>query len=87
MLVRRSDGRGVALSAVAYEMSIEVLDGDFPAELWMEARGDVLVEVALQLIMAKTRHRNPRTAMRSVKPGGVAVAEVTELLDISPRRR
>jgi len=43
--------------------------------------------VGLQLIMAKTRHRNPRTAMRYVKPGGVAVAEVTELLDIAPRRR
>jgi len=36
---------------------------------------------------AKTRHRNPRTAMRYVRPGGVAVAEVTELLDIAPRRR
>ena len=33
---------------VAYEMSIEVLDGEFPARLWMEARGDALVEVALQ---------------------------------------
>ena len=29
-------------------MSIEVLDGEFPAHLWMEARGDALVEVALQ---------------------------------------
>jgi len=43
--------------------------------------------VGLQLIMANTRHRNPRTAMRHVKPGGVPVAEVTELLDIAPRRR
>jgi hypothetical protein len=43
--------------------------------------------VALQLIMAKTRHRNPRTAMRYVKPGAEAVAEVTELLDITPPRR
>jgi hypothetical protein len=43
--------------------------------------------VALQLIMAKTRHRNPRTAMRYVKTGAEATAEVTELLDISPRRR
>jgi integrase len=42
---------------------------------------------ALQLIMAKTRHRNPRTAMRYVKPGAEAVAEVTQLLDITPRRR
>src|SRR6266545_305669 len=41
----------------------------------------------LQLIMAKTRHRNPRTAMRYVKPSGEAVAEVTELLDTAPRRR
>jgi integrase len=41
----------------------------------------------LQLIMAKTRHRNPRTAMRYVKPGGQAVAEVTELLDTAPPRR
>ena len=39
----------------------------------------------LQLIMAKTRHRSPRTAMRYVHPGGAAVAEVTELLD-PPRR-
>jgi len=37
----------------------------------------------LQLIMAKGRWRNPRTAMRYVKPGGEAVAEVTELLDIA----
>jgi integrase len=43
--------------------------------------------VALQLIMAKTRHRNPRTAMRYIKPGVEAVAEVTELLDITPPRR
>jgi hypothetical protein len=42
--------------------------------------------VGLQLIMAKTRHRNPRTAMRYVKPGPVVVAEVTELLDVAPRR-
>jgi hypothetical protein len=37
--------------------------------------------------MAKRRWRNPRTAMRYVKPGGEAVAEVTELLDIAPPRR
>ena len=42
--------------------------------------------VPLQLIMAKTRHRNPRTAMRYVRPGAEAVAEVTALLD-PPRRR
>ncbi|MEV6341249.1 site-specific integrase [Nocardia vinacea] len=41
----------------------------------------------LQLIMAKGRWRNPRTAMRYIKPGGEAVAEVTELLDIAPPRR
>lgn len=33
---------------VAYEMSIEVLDGEFPAHLWIEAHGDSLVEAALQ---------------------------------------
>jgi integrase len=42
--------------------------------------------VPLQLIMAKTRHRNPRTAMRYVRPGADAVAEVTALLE-PPRRR
>ena len=41
----------------------------------------------LQLIMAKTRHRNPRTVMRYVKPGAEAVAEVTSLLDVTPPRR
>lgn len=40
----------------------------------------------LQLIMAKGRWRNPRTAMRYVKPGGEAVAAVTELLDVAPAR-
>jgi integrase len=42
-------------------------------------------KVPLQLIMAKTRHRSPRTAMRYVHPGPAAVAEITELLD-PPRR-
>jgi integrase len=42
--------------------------------------------VPLQLIMAKTRHKNPRTAMRYIKPGPQAVAEVTELLE-PPKRR
>jgi len=42
-------------------------------------------KVPLQLIMAKTRHRSPRTAMHYVHPGAAAVAEVTELLD-PPRR-
>jgi integrase len=37
-------------------------------------------KVPLQLIMAKTRHKSPRTAMRYVKPGDAAVAEVTSLL-------
>jgi len=41
--------------------------------------------VPLQLIMAKTRHRNPRTAMQYIRPGNEAVAEVTELL--APARR
>ncbi|SEU36340.1 tyrosine-type recombinase/integrase [Nonomuraea wenchangensis] len=35
-------------------------------------------EVPLQLIMGKTRHKNPRTAMRYVKPGAEAIAKVTE---------
>ncbi|MCA1677539.1 MAG: site-specific integrase [Actinobacteria bacterium] len=42
-------------------------------------------KVPLQLIMAKTRHRSPRTAMRYVHPGAAAVAEITELLN-PPRR-
>jgi hypothetical protein len=42
--------------------------------------------IPLQLIMAKTRHRNPRTAMRYVRPGAEAVAEITTLLE-PPRRR
>ncbi len=41
--------------------------------------------VPLQLIMAKTRHKSPRTVMRYVKPGDAAVAEVTSLLG-PPRR-
>ncbi len=40
--------------------------------------------VPLQTIMAKTRHRNPRTAMRYINPGTEAVAHVTELLDLGP---
>lgn len=48
-----------------------------------ELRGDQ--KVPLQLIMAKTRHKSPRTAMRYVKPGDAAVAEVTTLLG-PPRR-
>lgn len=40
----------------------------------------------LQLIMAKGRWRNPRTAMRYVKPGAAALTEVTELLDTAPPR-
>ncbi|WP_431904497.1 tyrosine-type recombinase/integrase [Nonomuraea sp. bgisy101] len=35
-------------------------------------------EVPLQLIMGKTRHKNPRTAMRYVKPGAEAIAKITE---------
>ena len=42
-------------------------------------------QVPVQLIMAKTRQKSPRTAMRYVKPGDAAVAEVTSLL--SPPRR
>ncbi|WP_280118540.1 hypothetical protein [Microbispora triticiradicis] len=32
-----------------------------------------------------TRHKNPRTAMRYIKPGAEAIAKVTEVL--APRRR
>ena len=42
-------------------------------------------KVPLQLIMAKTRHKSPRTAMRYVNPGPAAIADVTQLLD-PPRR-
>jgi hypothetical protein len=35
--------------------------------------------------MAKTRHKSPRTAMRYVRPGDAAFAEVTSLL--APPRR
>ncbi|MEV3986914.1 tyrosine-type recombinase/integrase [Nonomuraea sp. NPDC049758] len=42
-------------------------------------------KVPLQLIMAKTRHKNPRTAMRYTRPGGEAVAEITAVL--APSRR
>ncbi len=38
--------------------------------------------VELQTIMAKTRHRNPRSAMRYIKPGAEAVADATDLLDL-----
>ena len=38
--------------------------------------------MALETIMAKTRHRSPRTAMRYVRPGPEAVVQVTELLDL-----
>ncbi|MFF5265303.1 tyrosine-type recombinase/integrase [Actinomadura viridis] len=42
-------------------------------------------KVPLQLILAKTRHKNPRTAMRYTRPGGEAVAEITGIL--APPRR
>jgi len=42
--------------------------------------------VPLQMIMGKTRHKSPRTAMRYVNPGPAAIAQVTELLD-PPRPR
>jgi hypothetical protein len=32
---------------MGYEMSIEVLDGEFSARLWVEAHGDGLIEAAL----------------------------------------
>jgi hypothetical protein len=44
--------------------------------------------VPLQTIMAKTRHRNPRTAMRYIHPSADAVAQVTdELLDLGRHHR
>lgn len=43
--------------------------------------------VELQTIMAKTRHRNPRSAMRYIKPGAEAVAEATDLLDLGRGHR
>jgi hypothetical protein len=36
--------------------------------------------------MAKTRHKNLRTAMCYIKPGGEAVAEITGILGPSCRR-
>lgn len=39
-------------------MSIEVLDGDFPAWLWAEAHGDGLVEAALQCQVIEWRWRH-----------------------------
>ncbi|WP_433539532.1 tyrosine-type recombinase/integrase [Streptosporangium sandarakinum] len=36
-------------------------------------------EVPLQLIMGKTRRKNPRTAMRHVKPGPEAIAKITTI--------
>ena len=39
--------------------------------------------VPLQTIMAKTRHRNPRTALRYIRPSAQAIAHITEeLLDL-----
>jgi hypothetical protein len=42
-------------------------------------------EVPLQLIMGKTRYKNPRTAMCYVKPGAEAIAKVTEVLALCRR--
>ncbi|GAA2168022.1 tyrosine-type recombinase/integrase [Actinomadura napierensis] len=42
-------------------------------------------DVPLQLIMGKTRHKNPRTAMRYVRPGPEAIAATTGHL--APLRR
>lgn len=44
-------------------------------------------QVGLGLLMAKTRHRSPRTAMRYVRPSPDAVADITQLLDTTPLRR
>ena len=42
-------------------------------------------KVPLQLIMAKSRYKSPRIAMRYVRPGDAGIAEVTSLL--GPSRR
>lgn len=36
--------------------------------------------VPIHLVVAKTRHKNPRTAMRYIRPGAEAFTEVTEIL-------
>ncbi|MEV6868525.1 site-specific integrase [Streptosporangium subroseum] len=41
-------------------------------------------EIPLQLIMGKTRHKNPRTALRYVKPGAEAIAKATEAEPVKP---
>ena len=41
-------------------------------------------KIPLQLVMAKTRHKSPPTAMPCVRPGDAAVAEVTSLLGPTP---
>lgn len=43
---------------MGYEMSIEVLDGEFPAYLWMQAHGDSLVEAALQCDVVEWQWRH-----------------------------
>jgi integrase len=44
--------------------------------------------VPLQMIMVKTRHRNPRTIMRYIHPSARAVAQITEeLLDLGRHPR
>jgi|GEM_PF-2541416 len=43
--------------------------------------------IGLGPLMAKTRHRSPRSAMRYVRPSPDAVEDVTQLLDTAPPRR
>ncbi|MFG1855502.1 hypothetical protein ACGFJT_26980 [Actinomadura geliboluensis] len=43
-------------------------------------------KVPLQLITAKTRHKNPRSAMRYTRPGNEAVAEITGILALRRTR-
>ncbi|MFG2019213.1 hypothetical protein [Actinomadura geliboluensis] len=40
----------------------------------------------LQLITAKTRRKNPRSAMRYTRPGDEAVAEITGILALRRTR-
>ncbi len=51
----------------------------------MTGRGERVAD--LRSTTGPAHVRCPRTAMRYIKPGSGAVAEVTELLDIASRRR
>ncbi|WP_347606454.1 hypothetical protein [Acrocarpospora sp. B8E8] len=42
--------------------------------------GDLITARERALIMGRTRHENPRTALRYVKPGPEAITKITEVL-------